>query len=679
MDPLPSQLSAPLPSQLSTPLMQSKGPKHKFEGHKKPIRSFVFLHDNVHIVSGSEDGTMRKWDCETGLLVGKPWKGEGGGIRALALSPDRKMIACGRVDGSVQRWDTDGKMIQGFWTGHSWVRSLSWSPIIRRDHIASGSYGTILIRRAENGEVEVGPIETNRGWVSSLAYSPLGDRIASGGWNGTCILDSKTGELRVGPLKDPGSWVTSVVWSQDSSKLYSTSDKLRVFDSISGTELYRFKRDAWNRWMTSIALSPKHNVLACVGEDGVEGVKHLYWVSFSRDGRYLAYAGNDKRITMWMVEDIVPQLAVRTSMPKIEGPIPQETLPESPLSDIGVVRTSQTKLRLEAATQQETRPNSPSLSYLDVDATKPFASMYDGVDPYDNFFQSSQSSLSSASSDPSPKRRLWNIFIPYVLRSPVEESIPLKQCLKRGLFARRTPPNSPSQSSGKSEPTKPTPQGKVRAGGEDEERNEDANLSDCSANIMSGTTKQNSYKGRQEELPAGAETPPPDDVSPLSESDSDDSRKLCKWLMRTRGARKYTISGKNASANMTCDPSPEVVEVSAARGFQRFVAFKRKRKAKSPTLQTDALTTTTYARGSSQVHASSQAVTAPSFQSVTGLDGQLSQPSGDLTSHVSQSSPPNTTTNDIDDDSDSDSIIQGSWNKFLDKICFPCGHYHEDD
>src|SRR6267154_3368983 len=85
-------------------------PKHEFEGHEEDIESFVFLHDNVHIVSGSLDGTMRKWSCDTGLVVGEPWKGDGGMIRALALSPDGKTIACGRA-GSVQRWNTDGEMI----------------------------------------------------------------------------------------------------------------------------------------------------------------------------------------------------------------------------------------------------------------------------------------------------------------------------------------------------------------------------------------------------------------------------------------------------------------------------------------------------------------------------------------------------------------------------------------
>jgi len=266
---------------------------------------------------------MRKWNCETGLLVGEPWEGEGGEIWALALSPNGNTIACGRKDGSVQQWNTDGKMIKGAWTGHSsTVRSLSWSP--SRGHAASGSSdGKILIRKAENGEVEVGPIETAQDWVYSLAYSPSGDRIASGGYNTICIRDSNTGKLLVDPIEDLGIRVTSVVWSSDSSKLYSASDKFaRVFNSFSGTELHRFEH---NELLFSVALSPKHNILACVGNGSVaqlwdtqsyqplgkpfslEQSIALYCVSFSRDGRYLAYSGNDKKISLWIVEDM-PQL-----------------------------------------------------------------------------------------------------------------------------------------------------------------------------------------------------------------------------------------------------------------------------------------------------------------------------------------------------------------------------------
>ncbi|OAX35104.1 WD40 repeat-like protein, partial [Rhizopogon vinicolor AM-OR11-026] len=288
--------------------------KHTFEGHERNIWSFMFLHDNVHVVSGSWDGTMRKWDCNTGRLVGIPWHGKGGKILAIALSPDRKTIACGREDGSVQRWDTDGNMIESIWRGHSsLVRSLSWSP--SGGHIASGSNdATILIREAESGNVEVGPIMTNQGWVGSLAYSPLGDRIASGGQYTICIWDSN-GKLLVGPIKDLGRCVESVVWSSDGRKLYSASDRFaRVFDSASGTLLHRFEN---SDVIHSVALSPQHNVLACVGTYGVaqlwdteshkplgqpfrqEDRRHLSCVSFSRDGQRLAYSGHDKKITLW--------------------------------------------------------------------------------------------------------------------------------------------------------------------------------------------------------------------------------------------------------------------------------------------------------------------------------------------------------------------------------------------
>jgi len=284
---------------------------------------------------------MRKWDCETGHLVGEPWEGEGGEIWALALSPNGNIIACGRDNGSVQQWNMDGKMIKGVWMGHSkTVLSVSWSP--SGGHIASGSEdGTVLIRKAENGEVEVGPIKTGQDDVYSLAYSSSGDRIASGGHNTICIWDSSTSKLLVGPIKDLGSFVSSVVWSSDSSKLYSASDNFaRVFDSVSGTELHRFEHNTL--YLYSVALSPKHNVLACVGRGGTahlwdtesyqplgkpfsledSGV-FLRCVSFSRDGQYLAYGGYDKKTTLWIVKDIAPQLALPAPTTQ------QETLPES--------------------------------------------------------------------------------------------------------------------------------------------------------------------------------------------------------------------------------------------------------------------------------------------------------------------------------------------------------------
>jgi WD40 repeat protein len=307
-------------------------PKHEFQVYQQRTSSFVFLHDNVHIVSGAGNGTMHKWDCKTGLLVGKPWERKSRGIGVLALSPDGKTIACsGMYDRIIQRWNTDGEIVKGIWTDDSdHVQSLSWSPCGGR--LASGSMdGIILIRNAKNEEedIEVGPIKTNQGWIYALAYSPLGDKIASGGSKETiCIWDANTGELLQGPIDDLGS-VFSIVWSRDSSKIYSADRFVRVLDSNSGAELHRFEHF---NFPCSIALSPKHGLLAAVGHDGAaqlwdtesyqplghpfhhEDHQKLTRVSFSQDGRYLAYCGLNYKITLWMVKDIIPNIEVRVSV-----------------------------------------------------------------------------------------------------------------------------------------------------------------------------------------------------------------------------------------------------------------------------------------------------------------------------------------------------------------------------
>ncbi|KAG2359149.1 WD40-repeat-containing domain protein [Suillus spraguei] len=374
---------------------QAKGStqKHEFVGHNKAVWSFVFLHDNIHIVSGSEDGTMRKWNCDTGLVVGEPWKGEGGGIFVLALSPNGKIIACGREDGSIQRWTTDGKMIECVWAGHGErVWSLSWSPSGKQ--LANGSEdGTILIRKASSGKVKVDPIQTEQENVRSLAYSPSGKKIASGGSNKTiCIWNKKTGKRAVGPIEDQlGFPVTSLVWSSDSRKLYSASDKFaRVFKSKSGELLHRFEHD---RALYAVALSPTQNVLACVGTDGIaqlwdtetnqplglplhEDHTNLFCVSFSRDGKYMVYGGDYGKLILWMVKDIVPQIRAPTLVQKSD----------------------------KRSTQQEIRFNSPSSLCLDVDTTGGDSSVEEAHN--DHIFQSSQQYLRS----PSPGFHLPSLF-----------------------------------------------------------------------------------------------------------------------------------------------------------------------------------------------------------------------------------------------------------------------------
>ncbi|KAG2070299.1 WD40 repeat-like protein [Suillus decipiens] len=513
--------------------------KHKFEGHEEAIWSFVFLHDNIHIVSGSEDGTMRKWNCDTGLVVGEPWKGEGGRIYALALSPNGKIISCGRGDGSVQRWTTDGKMIKGVWMGHrDRVRSLSWSP--SGSQIASGSYdGTILIRNAESGKVEVGPINAVHRYVLALAYSPSGDQIASCGDIAIYIWNTKTGVRVVGPIKGLGDSVTSLVWSSDGTKLYSASDRFaRVFDSKSGRLHHRFEH---NKLLWSIALSPKNNLLACVGIDGVALLwnteshqpldqpltfdhRTLYYVTFSEDGRYIAYGGSDNKVTLWVLKDISPQIPPQQS----DG--------------------------------QEMRPNSPLSSCLDADATGCGGFIEETHDdPYGNFFQCSQQSLPS----PSPgfhlpssfsALRFLNVFSRR--RPPPDESIPQERS-KRSFFSRSARSNLSLELT----PTKlnqPMAESKVGEGRGKGEQGE--NVHDvCAASIRGSehdSLNVTMDKGRQkDDSPANARSPPSYGRTLSAHLDSEDSPDLWERLMQARG-KKITLGFLHSSTPPENAPHP---------------------------------------------------------------------------------------------------------------------------
>jgi hypothetical protein len=184
-------------------------------------------------------------------------------------------------------------------------------------------------------------------------------------------------------------------------------------------------------------------------------------VSFSRDGRYLAYGGCEGKLTLWVVKDIVPELPVRAFI---------HTLQRNKLLT-AEKSTSVTGTVLSRGQYYCTLEFDRLLTKLSqIDATIPCAQS--GSDDYGDFFQVSflyrHAKGTRASVDgkhskprdpsapsgpfsrskvlgPSSARRLWNFLFP----SPASESIALQPRTKRSLFARHTGPQPVAVAAGR--------------------------------------------------------------------------------------------------------------------------------------------------------------------------------------------------------------------------------------
>lgn len=89
------------------------------DGHKKTVTSVAYSPDGTHVVSGSEDRTLRVWDVQTGESR-KLVRGHKKTVTTVVFSPDGTRVVSGSKDGAVQIWDVQTRRpIAGPLKGHA--------------------------------------------------------------------------------------------------------------------------------------------------------------------------------------------------------------------------------------------------------------------------------------------------------------------------------------------------------------------------------------------------------------------------------------------------------------------------------------------------------------------------------------------------------------------------------
>ena len=159
---------------------------HKFEGHSDEVWSVAVTPDGQHIISGSEDETVKVWSVASKSLV-STCREHSGRVAAVAATPDSQRILSGAEDFTVQVWLLDGTHESTFDELHDeGVNDLVALP--DNQHALSASNdGTVQLFNINDGAVLRTFKHFDFFWscVTSLALLPDGLRFVSGGADDT--------------------------------------------------------------------------------------------------------------------------------------------------------------------------------------------------------------------------------------------------------------------------------------------------------------------------------------------------------------------------------------------------------------------------------------------------------------------------------------------------------------
>lgn len=194
-----------------------------------------FLHRAISpqhfIASSSWDKSIYIWDAQTGLLVAGPLRGHTKGVSSLAFSPDGIHVVSRSNNDTIRMWDLATKSSVAVFSTVplSPIQSVVSSPDCTR--IASSSFGIIFVWDMQTRDIIIDPSNKHSNSINSMLVFPDDRRIVSGSSDRIIhIYNVETGDTIGEPLVGYTGYAGALVISSDGTRIVSGPWDLSIRD-----------------------------------------------------------------------------------------------------------------------------------------------------------------------------------------------------------------------------------------------------------------------------------------------------------------------------------------------------------------------------------------------------------------------------------------------------------------
>lgn len=217
----------------------------RIDAGQELIQSLEVSHDKRLIATGGEDATVKLWDQHSGEEIAT-LTGHTSAVCRLSFSPDGRWLGSIGEDGAIRVWEITTQQLVFSQPKHN-RRCVYPGIAISPDGalaVACHRHAKLELFDLPSGELlgELHGPEGNN--YSSVAFSPDGSTVALGHFGLISLHDVKS-KKRIRIIETDVGWVDSLAFSMDGSTLFSGCYHNRVlkWDVATGRQLAVLQRD----------------------------------------------------------------------------------------------------------------------------------------------------------------------------------------------------------------------------------------------------------------------------------------------------------------------------------------------------------------------------------------------------------------------------------------------------